>query len=259
MGAKTGARRLGIVLTVLVIAIALILVIGEILVRSIVPGIAEDAVRKELNLEQNHEVDFEPHGFLLMQVITGHLKNADMRVPDAPIVDGLAGTLEAHAGKVALNPMTDKLEGASVVLTLSPKQFDTFVKTVSDGEIDSAKLDDGKVLVSRSVEAFGAKVPLTAEVSVAAKKDGIEFTPIEFSAAGIRTTPEDVAKTLGGVLGPLAKKLEEPQTVCVRDHIPRGLEITDIDAQDSGAVKISIDVNEKITTDAKMRAPGSCK
>ncbi len=257
-GAKR-AKILTVILALLVMLLVTLVGAAEFIARSAVPPIAEKAVREALDLEPGHPVEFTPQGFVLAQLVTGRLNNAEVTVPDAPIIDGLDATLTVHAGSIALDPLAAPLENTTVRLGLSPEQFNTFVTSVSDGMLDSAKTDGTKFTVAREFEAFGASVPVTGSVTIEVVDGGLRFTPTEFSAAGIKASPADVQKLLGSILGPDAIELSQPIDLCVRDRLPRGTRIMSISPQPGGEVSITLDIADKITTDAKLREFGTCE
>ncbi|MGO1571513.1 MAG: LmeA family phospholipid-binding protein [Canibacter sp.] len=251
-------KRTITVMSIVIIALAVLVGVGELLVRSAVPSIAADEIRDKLSLEVDHEVDVQPHGFVLWQVVTGRLTNIDVAIPDAPIIEGLSASVQLHAGSVALDPASGPINGGTVHAQLSPEQFQTFVTTVSNGQIDSATSSDGRVQVARAFEVFGTEIPLTAEVKVGSEDGALVLEPVKFSAAGIQATPDDVASVLGGILGPYANELSEPQTLCVKDRMPAGIELTNLRPHENGNVTVDFTLAPDILTDPSQQELGTC-
>lgn len=252
-------KRTTSILVIVVVALAVLVAAGELIVRAAVPAIAADKIREELSLAPTHEVNVEPHGFVLWQVVTGRLRNIELSVPDMPIIEGLSASVQMQADSIALDPASDEIENATVHAKLSPEQFQTFVVTVSNGQIDSASSTDGTVRVARAFTVFGTEIPLTAEVKVGTVDGMLLLEPVNFTAAGIQATPDDVASVLGGVLGPYAQELSKPQELCVKDRMPQGVTLTELRPHDNGNVTVDFALAPDILMNPAQLELGSCE
>lgn len=245
-------RRLAIVLTAIVVLAIALIGLCEFLARMLVPSVAETAIRDQMELPEATEVTVDFSGLVLWQLARGSFSDVSVHVEDVELFEGLTSAVDARIGEVALDPMSAPVDGTQVDVRLAPDQFERFVSSVSEGRIESATVAAGTVTVGTSVDVFGSSVPLSADVDVVPDGPNLTLVPVKFTAAGIETTPEQVATALGGVLGPAAEELNRPQSICIADQLPAGLTVSKLTTSARGALVITVDVDPRITVD---RAP----
>ena len=251
-------RRLAIVLTAIVVLAIALIGLCEFLARMLVPSVAETAIRDQMELPEATEVTVDFSGLVLWQLARGSFSDVSVHVEDVELFEGLTSAVDARIGEVALDPMSAPVDGTQVDVRLAPDQFERFVSSVSEGRIESATVAAGTVTVGTSVDVFGSSVPLSADVDVVPDGPNLTLVPVKFTAAGIETTPEQVATALGGVLGPAAEELNRPQSICIADQLPAGLTVSKLTTSARGALVITVDVDPRITVDPALREPGRC-
>jgi hypothetical protein len=129
------------------------------------------------------------------------------------------------------------------------------VNLVTQGVAQTGEVRDGSLVVGRSIEIFGQEVPLSASLGVAVAGAGeIEIEPRGVTAAGLDLSTEQLAQAAGGLLDPLL----QPQVLCVRDQLPRGVALTGITLSSTGSATISADLAPGIVSDERERLNGSC-
>ena len=242
-------------LIVIVASVAVLAGLGELALRLIIPNTISGAVRTQLKLTPDHPVDVSLGGSALLHALTGRVGDVTVSVPDAPLVEGLTADAEVRAASVPFNPISGEIREGSVSLTLSEAQLGPVISTLTSGVADSGEVQDGALVVGRTMEIFGQQVPLSATLRLKAVGDGdVEVSPEGLSAAGFDLSAETIAQIGGSVLEPLL----QPRTVCVRDQLPRGITLTNITFSSRGSVIIDADLAPGILSDPAEQAKGSC-
>ena len=67
------------------------------------------------------------------------------------------------------------------------------------------------------------------------------------------------AEELGSVTGSLLDPVLQPQLVCVRDRLPRGVTVTSIDLSTDGKAVVRADLAPGIASDPAEREKGTCE
>lgn len=239
-----------------VVILAVLAGAGEIALRAILPGVISTAVRQPLELSSDHPVDVQLGGSVLLHTVTGKLGDITVTVPDAPLVEGLQGDLTVHADSAPFSLLsgTGELAGATASITVPKDKIDQTITMLTKGIAQTGTVRDGALDVGRSMEVFGQKVSLSASVKLGVEKGDVRITPAGVKAAGFDLT----AKQIDSFGGPAVRALTKPQTVCVRDQLPRGIELTGIDLSSTGSVRVDAKISPTLLSDPKQREKGTC-
>lgn len=227
----------------------------EFALRLIIPGIIEGVVRDQLKLTADHPVEVTLGGSTLLNAVQGGVGDVTIEVDKIPLLEGIETDASLHAAKVPFDPLTGKIEGGTVELTVPKDQLGNVVKLLTSGVAQTGEVRGESLVVGRSVELFGQEVGLTAKIGIKVKDGAIEIDPQGVNAAGFDLTAEQLGAATGSLLDPIL----QPQTVCVRDQLPAGITLTGITLSSTGAAKITADLNPGIFSDPKQQKQGSCK
>lgn len=241
-------------ISIVVVVLALLAVAAEFAIRAIAPGIITNAVRDSLSLSEEHPVEVELGGIQLVSAVTGHLGDVSIEVPDAKLVPGLTGSVRLHADEVPFAYRTGEIAGGTASLTVDEAQLQSAVGLLTGGFAESGEVRGGDLVVSRDVSFFGVNMPMRATLGLSVDGGDVTIEPKGLGAAGLDLSAEDLGKALGG----LADGILRPHTVCVRDRLPAGLELTDIDLLSTGAARLSVAVSPDILSDPAQLETGVC-
>ena len=243
-------------LIAVVVAFGVLAGLGEVALRLIVPSTVAGAVRSQLKLTADHPVDVSLGGSALLSALQGRVGNIMVAVADAPLYEGLTADVQVEAGSVPFNPFWGEMRDASVTLTVPQEQLGPAISVFTNGLVDEGEIRDGALKVGRTMEIFGMPVPLSATLRLAIDGDGnVEVQPEGLSAAGLDVGPEQLQQMTGSLLEPLL----QPRTVCVRDQLPRGVELTSITLSSLGSAVITADLAPGLISDKAEQAKGVCE
>ncbi len=251
--AERRPRRWAGILAV-VIALGVLAGAAEFALRLIIPGVIENAVRDQLRLTDDHPVEVSLGGSALLNAVRGGVGDVTVTIPDAPILEGIELEASAHADFSPFDPQRGEISGGTATLTVPKEQLGPVVEMLTSGVAQTGEVSDGELVVGRSVDILGQQVPLTASLGLAVANGDIEIEPRGVSAAGFDLDAEQIAQATGSLLDPILS----PHTVCVRDRLPAGIELTDIALSSTGSATISARLAPDIFSDPTRLEPGSC-
>lgn len=227
---------------------------AELALRMILPGIVEAAVRTQLKLTDDHPVEVTLGGSALFSALQGGVGDVTIAIDKLPLPGGIETDASFHSGKVPFNPLSGEISDGTVELVVPKDQLGGVVKTLTKNVAQTGEVSGGSLVVGRSVELFGQEVALNAKLGIEVKDGAVEISPQGVTAAGFDLTAEQLATATGSLLDPIL----QPQTVCVRDQLPAGVTLTDIELSSTGSARITADLNPGIFSDPKQRKQGSC-
>lgn len=240
----------------MLVALLVLVIIGglvaEMLARSLVPNIAESAVRRELGLPKEHTVSLETEGLLSWQVVTGGLNGVTLKVPDAPLNESLTGDLTLTADRIPLDPRRGEMTNPKLLVGLPTDALARVLVSNANGAIDAATVAGENVELTRNLTVFGQTVPVNIDAQVSAQDGNLVFTPQTVRIAGRELDLSAASAQLRGVYDPA-----DPQTFCVKDRLPQGLTITEIDPGEKSTT-VQFDMSATFLSDSAQRELGSC-
>ncbi|MFA5607857.1 MAG: LmeA family phospholipid-binding protein [Leucobacter sp.] len=243
-------RLLGVIL-----AIALVVAAGEIALRLIIPGVIADEMRGQLGLSQDHPVDVSLRGSTLVHAAQGRIGAVSVTIPDAPLIEGLRADAYLAAESAPFDLTAGDIVGGTAGLTLRPDQLGPALAILTSDIVDSGEVRDGSIRVGRTMDILGQQVPLSATLRLEIVDGGdVLVTPEGLNAAGFDLTAEQIAQLVGPVLEPLL----QPRTVCVRDRLPRGIELTNVTLSSTGSATLEATLAPTLMSDPSQFENGSC-
>lgn len=251
---RTRERRPWKAVAGVVVAVAILVGAAELALRLIVPGIIAAEVRDQLALTDNHPVDVSLGGSALLHAVGGGVGDVTVDVPDAPIIEGVVADASVHADRVPFDPTSGEITGGTARLTVSKDHLGGVIEVLTQGIADSGSVRAGELAVGRELEVFGQTVDLSASIALSVADGDVEIEPRGVRAAGLDLSAEQLSAATGSLLDPIL----QPQTVCVAEYLPAGIELTGIELSSTGSASIDADLSPTILSDAAQREPGSC-
>lgn len=227
---------------------------AELGLRILIPHVIASTVREQLGLAEDHPVDVSLGGSALGYALTGRVGRVSVDIDDAALVEGLRGDVSLHADAVPFNFAEGEISGARAELTVDRAQLPTAISLLTSGLADGAEVRDGELVVTRTMELFGATVPLSASLSLSVEAGDVRIEPRSVTAAGFDLTAEEIRAASGGAMD----ELLSPHLVCVRDRLPAGITLERITLSGSGSVTIAVAIDPGIISDPAEREPGTC-
>ncbi|MGO3147944.1 MAG: LmeA family phospholipid-binding protein [Leucobacter sp.] len=228
--------------------------VGELGLRSIIPGIVQSQLRDQLNLPKNHPVDVELGGSALVYALQGDIGDIDVEVPDAPVTDDVIATLGFHADRVPFSVTSGDITGASASVFVSSAQLGPVISLVTGGLADDGRTQGGTVVVGKSVDAFGFSVPLEGRLKLSVIDGDVKVEPTGLSAVGFDLDTDQIVAATGGLLEPLLS----PRVVCVSDQIPAGITLEHVKVA-TGGVRIDALLAPDFLSNPEQLELGSCE
>ncbi|MGO1539079.1 MAG: LmeA family phospholipid-binding protein [Leucobacter sp.] len=239
---------------VLALALAVLAGAAELALRLIIPGVVETAVRDKLNISSDERVDVTLGGSALLHALTGRIGDVTIDASNVTLVDGVTADVTLTAASIPFNPTSGEMRDAAATLTLHDDQVDPIVALLTRGVAESGQVQDGELVVSRSITVLGINVPITAGLSFGVDSGAVTVEPTSVGAAGLDLSAEQIAAATGSTLDAIL----QPHTVCIADQLPRGVTLTNIDLSQAGEIGITASLAPGLLSDGAERETGTC-
>ena len=240
-----------------VFAIAALAGIGELGLRAIIPNVIAGLVRENLHLSTKHPVEVELVGSALVHALAGNVGDVTLRVPALKVMDGIEVDMAATAASIPFNPSNGEIKGASASATIPSGDMSALVSLVSEGLIDEGTVRNGEIELSRTMQMFGWDTQIAASLALSIQDGDVLVDPTEIKAAGFDLTVDQ----LRPLLGEAAATLLDTHTLCVRDRLPAGITLTDIDLRangEGGQATVTATPAPDLLSNPKQMQMGSC-
>lgn len=250
-------RRVWLRILVSVIALALLAGVTELALRAIIPNVIASSVRQELGLDSTHEIEVTQGGSALWYALTGRVGEVAVTVPDLEVLAGIETTLSARADALPFNPTSGEIVGGVVSATIPSSSMSALVSLATNGLVDTGEVRAGEILVGKTIELFGFEVPLSAALAVGVENGDLLIKPNSLRAVGFDLQAEQ----LRALLGDGAAELLDAHTVCVRDRLPAGVELLDLDLRGTmlgGSAVVTARLAPDLLSNPLQQQPGSC-
>ena len=251
---KRSGRRWLRISVISLIVIAVLVVVAEVALRMIIPATVAQAVRDEVGLTADHPVEVELSGNALFHAVTGRVGDLDVHIDEMPLFGDVSGQVDVHVDSIPMQPTSGEMRGARAEMTLTDEQLDPAIALITGGFAQTGTVRDGQLEVGGAVPMFGQEVRVSVALDIGITEGDVVVTPGTLSAAGFELTSEQIAGFAGGVLDPLLGE----NTICVRDQLPQGVELTDLHLSSTGTVTIRADLSPGILSNPAEQEPGTC-
>lgn len=247
-------------LRLLVVLVAVVVLAGaaEVALRLIIPNVIAGVVRENMGLPVEYPIEVELHGSSLIPALSGRVGEVELTIPDVEVFDGIETTLFAHAQSMPFDPTTGDIVGATASATIPSSSMGAVAALATNGLVDEGSVQDGELHLGSTLEMFGFEVHITAGLAVSVQDGDLLIDPTSINAAGFNLTTDQLRPMLGNA----AASLLDTHAVCVRDRIPAGITLTDIDLSsnafgDSATVTAALDP-DVLSNPAKQQL-GTCE
>ena len=238
-------------------AIAALAGLAELGLRAIIPNVIAGLVRENLHLSAKHPVEVELGGSALLHALAGTVGDVTLRVPALKVMDGIEVDMAATAASIPFNPGNGEIKGASASATIPSSDMSALVSLVSNGFIDEGTVRNGEIELGRTMQMFGWDTQIAASLALSIQDGDVLIDPAEIKAAGFDRTVDP----LRPLLGEAAATLRDTHTLCVRDKLPAGITLTDIDLRangEGGQATVTATLAPDLLSNPKQMQMGSC-
>lgn len=246
---RTRRRRWPWVLIIVIVLLGALAVAGEILARSLLPGIVRGIVIEQIDLPADQQLDVSAEGILLPQLILGGLDELHLSSDDVT-VGTLSGAAEVTAYGVPLRG--GELSSATGTVRIGEEQFQELVATAGL-PIDTITLAEPDVTAEGAVRVFGMELPLSLTVTPGAEGGELVLEPKAVSLGGFELTAEELRSRLGGT----ADQITGAQRICIADRLPEAILLTAVSVRGS-EVEASFSVDGDVVAAGGLQRNGSC-
>ncbi|WP_308799725.1 LmeA family phospholipid-binding protein [Agromyces silvae] len=241
------AARGWIVAGVIVVVLALIVIVADLVVRSLAQTAIEQGVEQSLPEQVSGDVTASIGGFsVLGQLLAGRADQVELTAPEL-VVDGtpIAAHVTATDVPLDLSQPVGRVEGE---LRLDQQALDTL--TLAQSVVGDLTLGDGVVGYTGTVDVLGISVGYSATAEPEAAGDRVLLRPVgaEVTAGGFAL---DVSGVVDAVLG------RGPVEICVADRLPAGVQVEGIDVSQGEAV-VRLGGTGLVLDQAHLTQTGTC-
>jgi hypothetical protein len=246
---RSRAGRVFFIVAGVIVAIAVLLVIADVIVRNIAEQRVAEQIEGELPPGVDGQVDVSIGGIsVLAQYLTGTMDRVELSAPEltvegAPLdVDvTLQGVPVDFASPIALVDATVVASEATVNRLIA-------VAGIEGG----LTLGDGAVGYEQSIEVLAIPIPITVAVTATPVAAGdtvvLDSVGVDVSAAGGTVDLTGLAERIIG---------NDPIEICVAERLPEGVEVTAIDVTD-GSVRVDAHAADLRLDEESLAATGTC-
>ncbi|WP_168209080.1 LmeA family phospholipid-binding protein [Agromyces intestinalis] len=208
-----------IIAGVVVVVVAALLVVADLVTRSVAEAQVADTVERRLPASVQGDVEAQIGGVsVLWQLVTGTATEITLTSDDLTVAGTPVGAEVVARGVPIRGEGT--IDSVDATFALDEDALNALVRAqhVPGG----FSLGDGTVGYRGTLEVFGVEVSYQATARAEAAGDRVLLTPVgvELGAGGVSIDAGDlVSRLLGG----------DPVVVCVADRLPEGVKVTNVD------------------------------
>ena len=237
---------LGVVIVLLVVA----WFAADAIARQLVVSVVRDQVQRQLGLPADQQIDVEIPGAVIPQLIGGTLGEITIASDDVE-VGGFAGDVTVTAQGVPIRG--GSMSGAAATVTLDEEQLRGLLSTIEGFPSGTVEIEPPGVSMTTDLQLFGVSIPVGASLTPTAVDGDIVLTPTSLRLGGAEVDADALRDQFGAV----ADSVLRNWTVCIAQYLPAGATLADV-AVEGDTLVARFDIDGNITTDAALRAEGSC-
>jgi len=228
------------------------LFVGEWLARDVTTKTIKGALASQFDVPPDQEVDVQLQGLVLLQLMQGTLDDVTVSADDVTL-GGVTGDVSVHATGVSVRGEGAARSGTASI-ALDATQLQGLLATVQGFPADSLGLDGTDVTVTLPLQVLGASFPVGIALEAGAADGDLVLTPSSFRLGEAEVSADALRDRLGGV----ADRALGDWSVCVAQHVPAGMTLTDVTVRDDELVA-TFDVDGAILEDPQLQQRGSCE
>ncbi|MGP3535326.1 LmeA family phospholipid-binding protein [Microbacterium sp. RD1] len=241
---------------VVTLAVVLALLLGaavgaEALTRGAVEGGVRQLVKAQLDLPADQQVDVHVPGLVLPQLVSGRLGEIEVGAPDVAL-GPVAGDVTVTLTDVPIAANSAAGPGTATV-RLDQTQLQSLLATVEGFPADAVGVAAPDITLSTELSLFGAGIPVGVALQPGASGGNLTLSPSSFTVGGAVVDADALRAQFGG----LADSVLREWSVCIAQHLPAALALTDV-AVDGAQVVARFDIDGAVVVDPALRATGAC-
>lgn len=226
--------------------------VGEWLARDVTTKTIRGALVSQLGVSKDQDVEVEYQGSVLLQLMRGTLDDVTVSAEDVTLGQ-VTGDISVHAKGVSVRG-EGAAEAGTATVSFDTAQLQTLMGTIEGFPADSLGLTAPDVTITLPLQVLGASVPVGVALQPSAADGDLVLTPSSFQLGGAAISADDLRDRFGG----LAQKVLGDWNVCVAQHVPAGMTLTDVSVEGSQLVA-TFDLDGGILDDPELQALGTCE
>jgi hypothetical protein len=224
---------------------------AEALARDIVTKTIRDQLIERLALPASQQIGVEVDGVIIPQLIGGSLDEVTISSQDVPVGD-VSGDVTITATDVPIRE-GESMGGATATVALDEEQLRAIMAGVEGFPSGTLALAEPNVTFATELSVLGITVPIGVELTPSAVEGDLVLTPAGLTLGDADISADELRSRFGGV----ADAVLRDWTVCLAQHLPAGVTVTDIDVE--GALLVAdADIDGAIVTDPALQANRTC-
>lgn len=246
---RSRAGRVFFIVAGVVVAIAVLLVIADTIVRNIAEQRVAEQIEGEMPPGVDGEVDVSIGGLsVLAQYLSGTMDRVDLSAPELT-VEGAPIAVEVALQGVPVD-FASPVSQVNATVTADEATVNDLIAIA--GVEGGLTLGDDAVAYSQTIELFSIPIPIDVEVTATPVAAGdrvvLDSVGIDVSAAGGSLDLTGIAERVIG---------DNPIEVCVAERLPEGVEVTAIQVTE-GSVRVVAEARDLRLDEESLATTGSC-
>jgi len=208
-------------------------------------------VAAQLALPASQPVHVDVAGPILPQLAAGVLDDVTVRSQGVKL-GAVVGDLVLRAHGVPIRG-TAPMRAATATIALDQTQLRILLAGVESFPADTVALAAPHVTVTYPLRFFGASVPVGVALLPGAQGGALVLRPAALQLGGTSIAADELRARFGGA----ADAVLRDWTVCVRQHLPRGVTLTSV-AVRGDALVAGFAIAGGILHDTQLQHSGTC-
>lgn len=254
--ASTATRRRPLVAVlvagIVLLLIAVLLVIADNAVRTVVRDAIASELGTALPIERGSDVAVEVGGFsMLAQLAAGRLERVEVSA-DAVDFGQISGAAEAVATGVPLD-RSQPADSVKIDLYITEDELANLADNLSGIPLDTISIDGDEILVETDVRVFGIPIPISIGIAPGAADGQLTFEPNSLSVSQATVTAEQLRR----VLGPVAVEVLQTRSFCIAEFLPEAF-ILESAAIRRNELVVQLAADSAILSEEALQEVGAC-
>lgn len=237
----------------IIAALGLLLVIAEVVLRSVVPNVIAGLARDAVQLSEDHPVEVDVSGYLTPQVLFGTFGHITVKADDVPLGEGLRATVAVSAEDLPRNPEARELGTTELTATFTEDQLSEVLRTLSKGVGKSLAIEGNQLTIANELSLFGQSIPVSVTVEPSVVDHQLHIEPVAVDAAGILSLGVDQLADF-----PLFADYANGLDICVASYMPAGVTLEELSLSTTKTLSVKLSADSRIVLDEELQAKGSC-
>ena len=241
-----------VIVGVVLLLIAVLLVIADNTVRTVVRDAIAGELETALPIERGSDVAVEIGGVsMLAQLAAGRLERIEVTA-DAVDFGQISGAAEAVATGVPLD-RSQPADSVTIDIFVPEGELVNLADNLSGIPLDTISIDGDEILLETDARVFGIPIPISIGIAPGAADGQLTFDPNSLSVSQATVTAEQ----LRGVLGPVAGAVLQTRSFCIAEFLPEAFTLESADIRRNELV-VRLAAGRAILSDEALQQVGAC-